>query len=84
MLLLRIVCKLLLPLTSAAAAVACTMLHPHPPRSLRGHRLKAAAGQLVLMAVLLTACAVYTNHHVNRLQRADFTQLEYFEDSKAG
>jgi hypothetical protein len=36
------------------------------------------------MAVLLAGCAVYTHHHVNSLQRADFTQQEFFEDSKAG
>lgn len=59
-------------------------VHAPPPQPRRCYRLKAAAGQLVLMAVLLTGCAVYTQHHVNSLQRADFTQQEYCEDSKAG
>lgn len=41
-------------------------------------------GQLVVIAVILTACIIYTRHHVSSLERADFSDLEYFEDSKAG
>lgn len=29
-------------------------------------------------------CVLYTRYHVSSLQRADFSQQEYFEDSKAG
>jgi hypothetical protein len=47
-------------------------------------RLKAAAGQLLVTAVILAGGALYTHHRVTSLHRADFTQLEYFEDSKAG
>jgi hypothetical protein len=47
-------------------------------------RLKAAGMQLMLMAVVLGGCSLYTRYHVGSLQRADFTQQEYFEDSKQG
>lgn len=45
---------------------------------------KAALGQLLLITVILWCCVLYTRYHVSSLQRADFSQQEYFEDSKAG
>jgi len=47
-------------------------------------RLHPAMGQLVVIAVILAACVIYTRNHVSSMERADFSDLEYFEDSKAG
>lgn len=47
-------------------------------------RLQAAIGQLSLMAVILSACVLYTRHHTSTLERADFSQLDFLEDSKHG
>lgn len=46
--------------------------------------VNAALGQLLLLTVILGCCVLYTRYHVSSLQRADFSQQEYFEDSKAG
>jgi hypothetical protein len=45
---------------------------------------KSALGQLLLIAAILWCCVLYTRYHVSSLQRADFSQQEYVEDSKAG
>lgn len=46
--------------------------------------LGAAAGQLLVIGLILGAGGLYTRHHVATLQRADHSLLPYMEDSKAG